>query len=237
MNPARYVELLDGLLEGELSDPEAEELAGVLRASPDLQRDLRQHLVLWEVWSQHAAPERSAESFMNAWKTRFRAESESADAFPAALRSRLQPPGKIQAWVRAFQTMVRHPFGIARAVSLLVIGLVALLWFASQRSAQAVNTIKGEAVCTACVLHESHEHRPAIRVVDGDTPRVYYLDHNSAAKDLQGYFCSGPKPVVARGKAKTVKGRLLFNAATVIIPEANQSQEQPTNDARIIFPI
>jgi hypothetical protein len=56
VNTSRYQELLGCLLEGELSGAEAEELAGGLSASPALRQDLRQHLVLWEVWSQHQAP-------------------------------------------------------------------------------------------------------------------------------------------------------------------------------------
>jgi hypothetical protein len=237
MNPARYQELLGRLLEGELSGAEAEELAGGLGASPALRQDLRRHLVLWEVWSQHQAAERSAESFVNAWKTRLRAESESADAFPHAVRDRLQSPGMIGAWVRAFRAMIRRPAGIAWAASLTMAGLVALFWFAAPRSARAMTTIKGEAVCPACVLHESHEHSPAIRVTEGNVIRIYYLDRNAAVGGLQDYFCGGPTPVVAKGKARTEKGRRLFDAATVIIPDANKPKAQPTNDVNIIFPI
>jgi hypothetical protein len=119
----------------------------------------------------------------------------------------------------------------------MMAGLVALFWFASPRSAQAMTTIKGEAVCPACVLHESHEHSPAIRVTDGGATRIYYLDRNSAVGGLQDYFCSGPTPAVAKGKARTEQGRLLFDASTVTIPEANKPKAQPTNDVKIIFPI
>ena len=46
MNSQRYQELLGRLLEGELSDAEAEELAAGLKERPEMQRDLRSHLVL-----------------------------------------------------------------------------------------------------------------------------------------------------------------------------------------------
>ena len=92
MNSQRYQELLGRLLEGELSDAEAGELAAGLKEQPELQRELRSHLVLWELWSQQHTPERSADAFLNAWKTRLRVESEDADAFAEAMRLRIGAP-------------------------------------------------------------------------------------------------------------------------------------------------
>lgn len=237
MKPRRYYELLGRLMEGELSESDALELSAGLRTNPTMLQDLSQHLVLWEVWSQHQAPERSAASFLEAWKTRLRAESEAPEAFSKALRKRLQPLVAIENWVQALWAMIRRPARFAWAACSLLLGLSMLYWLASPRSAQAMTTIHGEAVCTSCVLHESAEHRPAIRVVDGKASQMYYLDRNSAVNGLQDYFCAGPKPVVARGKTKTAKGRLLFDAATVTIPDAGKSKTPPTNDVRTIFPI
>ena len=241
MNSPRYQELLGRLLEGELSGPEAEELAAELEASHDLRRDLRRHLVLWETWSQHEAPERSSEAFVNAWRTRLRAESEDANAFAAAVRTRLgtarQRPGAINAFVRFIGEAMRRPTGVTWAASLLFLGLAAVLCFAVPRSAHAVTTLSGEAVCTACVLHESHEHAPALRVIAGATTNVYYIVRNPAVTALQDYFCSGPVAAIAKGRARTEKGRRLFQATTVTIPERNQPRENSTNSARIIFPI
>src|SRR5688572_25411082 len=94
MNSQRYQELLGRLLEGELSDAEAEELAAGLKDRPEMQRDLRSHLVLWKFWSQQHTPERSSDTFLNAWKTRLRVEREDADAFAAATRSRIDAPDR-----------------------------------------------------------------------------------------------------------------------------------------------
>jgi hypothetical protein len=117
MNSQRYQELLGRLLEGELSDAESEELAAGLKERPEMRRDLRSHLVLWELWSQQHTPERSSEAFLNAWKTRLRVEREDADAFAEAIRTRIGVPhprtGAIEFFVRFFAGAIRRPKGMA----------------------------------------------------------------------------------------------------------------------------
>src|SRR5688572_14213478 len=230
MNSQRYQELLGRLLEGELSDAEAEELAAGLKDRPELQRDLRSHLVLWEFWSQQHTPERSSDSFLNAWKTRLRVEAEDADAFAETMRPRIEVPhlrtGAIAFFLRFCLGAIRRPKGMAWAASVLILISAAVLWFAGARSAQAVTVLKGEAVCTACVLHETQEHAPALRVIAGPSTNIYYLDRSPAVAALQGYFCSGPTAATAEGKARTEEGRRLFQATTVTIPEANRPKEQ-----------
>jgi hypothetical protein len=240
MNSPRYQELLERLLEGELSGAEAEELAAALRERPELRRDLRSHLVLWELWSQQHTPERSSEAFLNAWKTRLRVEGEDAEAFAEAIRTRIGTrhlrTGAIDFLVRFFLGPIRRPKGMAWAASVLVVISAAVLWFAGARSVQAVSLLKGEAVCTACVLHESHEHAPALRVIAGPRTNVYYLDRSPAVAALQDYFCTGPTAATAEGRARTKGGRLLFQATKITIPEANRPKEQSTNAVGTIFP-
>src|SRR5688572_31527643 len=125
MNAPRYQELLERLLEGELSGAEAEELADGLREWPELRRDLRSHLVLWELWSQQHTPERSSDAFLNAWKTRLRVEREDADAFAEATRSLIDAPdlrtGAIGLFVRSFLGAMRQPKGMAWAASVFIV--------------------------------------------------------------------------------------------------------------------
>jgi hypothetical protein len=239
MNSQRYQELLGHLLEGELSDAEAEELAAGLKARPELRRDLRSHLMLWELWSQQHTPERSSDAFLNAWKTRLRVEKEDGDAFAETMRARIGAPhprtGAIELFARFLAGAIRRPKGMAWAASLLIAISAALLWFARARSAQAVTVLKGEAVCTACVLHETQDHAPALRVVVGPSTNTYYLDRTPAVAPLQGYFCSGPTAATAEGKARTQEGRRLFQAETITIPEANRPNEQSTDAAGTIL--
>ncbi len=233
MNPPRYQELLGRLLEGGLSGAEAKELAAGLRARPELQRDLRSHLVLWELWSQEHTPERSSEAFLNAWKTRLRVEGENTEAFAEAMRTRIGAPplqtGAIESFVRFVLGAIRRPKGITWAASVLIVISAAVFWLTGTRSAQAVTVLKGEAVCTACVLHESQEHAPALRVVAGASTNIYYLDRSPAIAALQNYFCGGPTAATAEGKARMDEGRRLFQAATITIPESNRPKEKSTN--------
>jgi hypothetical protein len=227
-------------LEIELSGAEAEELAAGLRARPEFRRDLRSHLVLWELWSQQHLPERSSEAFFNAWKTRLRVEGEDAEAFAETMRTRIGAPhlrtGAIESLVRFLLGAIRRPKGMAWAASVLIVISASILWLAGTRSAQAVTVLKGEAVCTACVLHETQEHAPALRVIAGPSTNIYYLDRSPAIAVLQGYFCGGPTAATAEGKARTEEGRRLFQAATVTIPDANQPEKKSTNAVRTILP-
>jgi hypothetical protein len=223
MNSARYEELLARLFENELSGAEAEEMADGLDASETLRQDLRRHLVLWELWSQQQAPERSEDAFVRAWKMRLRAEAEDSDAFPDTVRAQLEArrsrPDLMESIRRFFAT--RRPVRMRWAAALANAGRVLVRCFAGPRSAQAVTTLKGEAVCTACVLHESDEHAPAIRVIAGSATIIYYLDRNPTVAALQGYFCYGPSPVTAEGKVRTEANRRRFEARTVTIPDGN----------------
>ena len=237
MNAARYEELLGRLLDGELTGAESVELAEGLQASPGLRQNLRRHLVIGEVCSQNHAPERSAESFVNAWKTRLRAESENANVFSDALRERLTSPGRLKNWLLTLPASIRRPAGVAWAASLALLMLVAVVWFAVERPAQAMTTIRGEAVCTACTLHESHSHLPAIRVTDSSSVKIYYLDRAAVSPSQQDYFCAGPEPVTATGKVETEHGRLLLESATVTIPKTTKPDAGSTNDNRILFPL
>ena len=141
------------------------------------------------------------------------------------MRSRIGTPpprtGTIEFFVRFFAGAIHRPKGMAWAASVLIMISAAALWLAGARSAQAVTVLKGEAVCTACVLHETKDHAPALRVVAGPSTNIYYLDRSPAVTTLQGYFCSGPTAATAEGKARTEEGRRLFQATTITIPEAN----------------
>ena len=235
MNDARYPELLGRLLEGELSEAEAGELARELRARPELQHDLHRHLVLWDVWSQYQTPERSAEAFVAAWKTRLRAETEGADAFYQTVLARLETPGRrLSSWMATLWVALQRPAGIAWAASAAVAGLAIILWLAAPRPAQAMITIQGEAVCPACVLHEGHQHTPAIRVQKDGTTLIYYLERSPALTVGQEYFCMGPNPIMVEGKPRTEGDRVLLNVSRTVLPPP---PPKTSHDQRILFPL
>jgi hypothetical protein len=224
MTESRYQELLGLLLDGELSDQQAAEFAVELRSQPELQRDLRTHLVLWEVWSQECCPDRTAASFHAAWQTRLAAEAES-ESFGRRVHARLaeeELSGRLPGW-RALWSRWRRPQWIA-AGALAVLCLLALaLWWGGSRprlprpanSLEQVVTIAGEAVCPMCTLHESQQHSMAIRTMPGAATKIVYLRATNELARLQPKFCAGPAPVQATGIAQQEGAKQILLAKTI----------------------
>ena len=90
MNEPRYQELLGQVLDEEIGPRGLDELSEALRRDPQRLRDFQTHLVLWELFSQQRRPERNAEAFVSAWRTRLAAENDAAD-FLARTVDQLEP--------------------------------------------------------------------------------------------------------------------------------------------------
>lgn len=263
MKPERFEELMQQLLDGELPPSAGAELAAELRVRPEWRRELRQHLVLWELWAQQQAPERSADAFVAGWETRLRAERRS-ERFVAEVEQRIRtdadrddsadcragspdPAGASEAAGSGDPVLQQHAHGVFRwwqalqqpagalwaAVS--VIAFAAVAWLAVPHRAVATVTVQGEAVCTACVLHETHEHLPAIRVRDGGRTEILYVQ--SDPKDFLriGDYCTAPVPLVATGRVRTEHGRRLFDAQTVA-GTTDGARPRTTPGEPILFP-
>jgi hypothetical protein len=67
----------------------------------------------------------------------------------------------------------------------------------------AEETIKGEAVCTKCQLHETAKCGTAIRV--GST--IYYVKNNKVAKAFHKDVCQASAKVVATGEVTEKDGK------------------------------
>lgn len=211
MTGERFEFLAGRLLDGELTDDEAEELTAAVRADPSRRRELRQHLVLWELWAQQHAPERSADAFLAAWHTRLRAERQG-DEFVVQVRERLSHRARAASLLsRALEWWRRAagPIRIACVAGAAVV--VACFWLVIPQHARATTTLKGEAVCTACMLHETHEHLPAIRVQTGSAPRIYYVRSDPYALLRPGDYCAAPVPLTVTGRSESKNGRLVFD--------------------------
>ncbi len=223
-----YERGLSQLLDGEMTPAEEVAFAAHLRDHPELIRDLRQHLVLWELWSQQQAPERSAQAFADSWQTRLAAEG-NAEAFCRAVEARVaapdQPPGRLtdlgETVRRALRSLwLPHPrwAALASATAALVLVVGYFLIGAASTSAGPMVTIEGEAICTRCILHETHDCRPAVRVVAGGTEQVYYLSENPAVKQCHAPFCSkDPVRVRATGTASVDHGHLRLEATAIAL--------------------
>lgn len=223
MSQERYEQLLAILLDEELPPGAAAQLQAGLCKYPQLQRDLRRQLLLWELWSQHAAEERSADSFVEAWKTRARTAGDS-ERFLKSVTERVGAPLSEWKYRVAFWKRWR-PLQVAFAILAVAAVAMAGWWtqqqlFKSQPAAPAVIelpspgpdgmvTITGEGVCIWCVLHETNHPGPAIRLRQGNATRIIYLDFPAFKNELHQYFAGGGS-VTASGILTETNGRMVL---------------------------
>ena len=85
-----------------------------------------------------------------------------------------------------------------------ILSAVTLLAALSMTAFAETETIKGEAVCTKCELHQTDKCSTAIRMPDGT---VYTAANNKVAKDFHSTICKAPAKVVATGDVKDKDGK------------------------------
>ena len=85
---------------------------------------------------------------------------------------------------------------------MIITATVALMTTAVRAAEE--ETIKGEALCTKCELHETDKCSTAIRTPDG---KIYYAENNDVAKQFHKNICQGPEKVVATGLVKDKDGK------------------------------
>jgi hypothetical protein len=228
VNRERYQQLVECLLDEELSPADADELLAGLRKYPEFQRDLRQQLMLWDVWSQRTDPQRSVEAFVEAWKTRVRAEAGS-EQFSQSVLARVSAPAAALTWRMSFWKRWR-PVQIAFALFALTF-LAAAGWWAQQQfwnpktppsetfqsskpAAGKFVTISGEGVCACCVLHETSYPGPAIRLQKGGKTIIVYLKFKGYSQALHQYFAGGTT-VKAKGILNKNGGQLSLETQSI----------------------
>src|SRR5436190_24397524 len=90
--------------------------------------------------------------------------------------------------------------------ALLLLGL-ATPTFAAEKAAKE-HTIKGEAKCAKCALHEADKCQTVIESENKSGKKVtYYLADNETAKDFHKEICKGPKKVTATGTVSKKDGK------------------------------
>lgn len=70
-----------------------------------------------------------------------------------------------------------------------------------------VKTIKGEAVCAKCELHETDKCQTAIRTKEDGKDVIYYAVNNDVAKKFHGKICQAPAKVTAVGTVEEKDGK------------------------------
>jgi hypothetical protein len=232
MTDARYQELLSQLLESTLSETDAGELRLGLEDEPRRMRDLREHLVLWELWAQEQAPQRSAEAFNRGFQIRLRAEMEGR----VGLDTPTDVPLRRRNRRRAVATFA--------AGVLLLVSAFAVLWPRSPRHTETVKrgstqapivgpvrdplptpgpsghgtespavrlvSLHGEGVCGRCILHLTNQCQLTIRVREGGREELFLVNENAASRDLVPAICANPIPILAEGTVHAENGRLFL---------------------------
>ncbi len=152
MTEARYHELLGQMLDGSLSGAEADELRDGLAVDPARLRDLREHLMLWDLWSQEHTPQRGAEAFTQAFQLRLHAEASGSPAPSSSIGSEVtgtvlatQPSPGLRRWRIGLVAVAAAAALVLFAVTLAVRGTRL------DRERTVVDNhlvwVRGEAVC------------------------------------------------------------------------------------------
>jgi hypothetical protein len=68
-------------------------------------------------------------------------------------------------------------------------------------------TVKGDAKCAKCMLHEGDACKTVIQTKTGGKTQTYYLVENDISKAFKEDVCETAKGVVATGKVKEVDGK------------------------------
>jgi hypothetical protein len=97
-----------------------------------------------------------------------------------------------------------------------------LLAFTTSSSVLAAGkevTVKGEAKCAKCSLHESDKCQTVIQTKEDGKMVTYWVTPNEVAKDFHKEVCSDSKKVKATGKVEQVDGKKKITLAK-ITPES-----------------
>lgn len=93
-----------------------------------------------------------------------------------------------------------------------------LLCFTTSNSALAEGkevTIKGEAKCAKCSLHEADKCQTVIQAKEHGKMVTYWVTQNDVAKDFHKEVCQEPKKVKATGKVEEVDGKKQLTLAKI----------------------
>lgn len=222
MTEARYHELLGHLLDGPLSEADAEELRRELECDPDRFRDVREHLMFSELLAQEHAPHRAPEAFWQGVQSRLSIKAGETDTRDAS------PPR------RPFDPSAQRQYGrlaTGIAAGVLISVAIASQWLGSggdqpghpfpapnvleSSSAGAKRvSLRGEVVCVHCTLHQTEECQPAVRIRAAGREETLFLDDNAVRRNFnRSQGCGRTRlRVLAEGTVHTENGRPLLAA-------------------------
>lgn len=211
MIEARYHELLERMLDSRISEADAEELRRGLETDPARLRDLREHLTLWDLWAQEQSPDRGADAFRRRFEARLMTEIDRPDGVVA------DPlPGPAPGRRRFSRRVI-----LACAAGVILAATVGLLRTRTPGGSEAADrrpaqvrlvSLRAEAVCTRCILHETEACQLALRVHQSGREELWEVNDQGAQTNLGRAYCQGATPVLAQGSLVSEHGRQLLLA-------------------------
>jgi|GEM_PF-1626908 len=223
MTEARYHELLGLLLDGSLTESEALELRRGLEHSPDRLRSTREALMFSDLLGQALTPSREPNTFWHGIESRLEQEWTRTDHDEVAGEPApsIPPAATKQPARRGWPSpSVALAASLLIVVSLLAIGPWDLLGWRGHRPGQPMGgqvhevSLRGEAVCAHCILHQTEQCQPAMLVHHkGRQDETYLLDRRNVTDQKLGEklrCCRSPLPIQATGTVRTANGQLLL---------------------------
>jgi hypothetical protein len=197
MTEARYHELLGRLLDGDPSEAEVEELRRELERDPARLRDLGDHLAFSEILAHELDPGRTPDAFWEGVRSQLNA---GPPAGTASRRVRLRLAAGMAACILA-------AVGIAAFRSRQDAGTVSVRAAGMERV-----SLRGEIVCAHCILHQTGDCRPVVRVHEADRDETIALSDNAVYRDFYRKQGCGrkPVPVIAEGVMRAEDGHPLL---------------------------
>jgi hypothetical protein len=119
--------------------------------------------------------------------------------------------------------MTHEPVGLKNDMKrtfAIIAGAAALAWALTLAPASAADkekevTIKGDAKCAHCALHEGDACRTVIQTEKDGKKVTYYLADNDVAKGFHANVCKDTKKVTAKGVVTEVDGKKELKASKI----------------------
>jgi hypothetical protein len=206
MTEARYHELLGRMLDSRISEADADELRHGLETDQARLRDLREHLTLWELCAQEQSPDRGADAFRQRFEARLMAEIDRAQGVVADPLP----------WSASGSRLLSRRVYLACAAGVILALTAGLFWVRPPAGPKAADrrqapvrlvSLRGEAVCTRCILHQTKVCQIALRVHQSGREELWVVNDQGAESNLGRAYCHGATPVLAQGSLRSEHGQ------------------------------
>lgn len=76
-------------------------------------------------------------------------------------------------------------------------------------------TLSGEMMCGKCVLKKAEACQNVLKVTNGGKETLYWLEHNTVAKENHGQVCGGSAKATVKGKVADKDGKKVLTPTEI----------------------